>query len=427
MQYIIITLLSIGISTLFIYLLTNRILNVQLKIKPLILCASCALLINIVLPRIIIGFNGMAATLGIVIFIIAFAYSIAYYNAKCSMQEKHRDVLNPTPLVVQVLANQQDYITIENHNLIIGNSIEEKEEAAKGKKSLEDVVLREKQEITDILELSETVENFKVDMVEKIDITEIRDKEPIVINENNNKLMVIYDDKDAKLSSDFSIITDTSIEEEAIASSVENKEEINLTAVLEENMPINCISLEPELLTSSTIFDAVDKRDEEFEVKFKDQFSDLVRNDEIARKDHELELPIMIVSSAPSDLESLMDFAFMQKEQRDFTQALITFRHALALYPSSEAAPFLVMEIGTILKNNGQYDEAISVFHEARKLPGLQKSESFELEFIKTIAYLRIVKNMLLHHHLNFIPINDIPDHILQEIDAEFREWRSPM
>lgn len=117
MQYIIITLFSIGISTLFIYLLTNRILNIQLKIKPLILCASCALLINIVLPHIIIGFNGMAATLGIlVIFIIAFSYSIAYYNDKCSIQEKHRDVLNQNPLVVQVLATQQDYITSEDHN-----------------------------------------------------------------------------------------------------------------------------------------------------------------------------------------------------------------------------------------------------------------------------------------------------------------------
>jgi len=122
-----------------------------------------------------------------------------------------------------------------------------------------------------------------------------------------------------------------------------------------------------------------------------------------------------------------MDIAFMYKEQHFFDKALSVFRQALSLHPSSEAAPFLVMEIGAILKNNGQYDDAITAFCDGKKLLRLQKDNMFEMEFIKTIAYLRIVKNILHQHHLGFISFNNIPEHVLKEINAEFREWRNPV
>jgi hypothetical protein len=83
------------------------------------------------------------------------------------------------------------------------------------------------------------------------------------------------------------------------------------------------------------------------------------------------------------------------------------------------------MEIGTILKNSGQYNEAIHVFCEGRKLPGVQKNTMFDLEFIKTIAYLRIVKNILLQNRLGDISFKNIPGTVLKEIDSEFREWRN--
>jgi len=432
MQYIIITLLSIMISTFLIYLLANRLLNIHLKIKPLILCASCALLINIVLPRIIISFASMAATLGIlVIFIIAFAYSIAYYNDKFGKQKNIKDSLNQTPLIVQVSSNQENRITIENYNTNMSNSIAEDGEAIKRVNSFADAAFGEEPEIAATVE-SDAVEIDEFVSEEKIDVSETEHNEHILAIEDNYEIKTSYDIEDATLigdleiSSDYSVFIETEIMRQVDISEVESREQVNIT-VKENEIKTNDASFESELLSNPILNDEVEKRDGVLEVELKDQSSALAENNEILKTEDESPGPITISSTTPSDLDRLLDFAFIQKEQRNFTQALAIFREALTLYPNSEVAPFLVMEIGTILKNKGQYDEAITVFCEARKLLGLQQSKTFEPEFIKTIAYLRIVKNMLLQHHLGFISFNDIPDHVLKEIDAEFREWRNPM
>lgn len=124
-------------------------------------------------------------------------------------------------------------------------------------------------------------------------------------------------------------------------------------------------------------------------------------------------------------LDDLMDYAFTQKEQGNIHQALAAFRKALALYPDSESAPFIVIELGNILKNKGAYDEAIQIFSEGRNLSALQYDDMLQQEFVSTIAYLRIVKNILLAQRLGFIPYNEIPGGVFAEINAEFCEWRN--
>jgi tetratricopeptide (TPR) repeat protein len=429
MQYIIITLLSIVMSTFLIYLLTNQLLNIHLRIKPLVLCACCALLINLVLPRIIIGFTSIAATLIIlVIFIFAFAYSIAYYNDKFSESKEIRNLLNQTSLNVQASASQQDKTAIENHNLGINNFISEDEEAFKK------VEFQVGSEIAAISELFGSVETDVIATVEKIDVSKKERKEQICAIEDNNEKITSCNDKDATtlslnselLLSDTEVMTKTDIIGLG-GPKVSKDNEITANLASKSTIEKVILSLESELVTSPTIFDEVDKRDEVLNEELQGQFSDIVEKDKLVQTQHELQLPIIMSSPTSNDLDSLMDLAFMYKEQRNFTQALTIFHQALALYPGSEVAPFLVMEIGNILKNNGQYNEAISVFCEARKLPGLQQNKTFESEFIKMIAYLRIVKNILLQHHRGFIPFNSIPDDVLKEIDAEFREWRNPM
>ncbi len=126
-----------------------------------------------------------------------------------------------------------------------------------------------------------------------------------------------------------------------------------------------------------------------------------------------------------TDLDVLMDIAFLQKEQKKFSQALVTFRRALFLYPNSEVSPFLVIEIGAILKNNGLYNEAIQVFTEGRLLPAVMNNASLEHEFINNVAYLRVVKNILIKNSLEFTPLNQLSSDTLKEIDDEFCEWRS--
>ena len=392
MQYIIITLLSMIISALLIFLLANR-LNMHLKIKPLILCLCCAFLINIVLPRIIIGFFGVIETVGILaIFIIIFAYSITYYNDKFSKQNDPSNALTQSSLAVQACTGQQGIKCLAKGEEALIYQEKESE-------SFEEGLLCERPEIIIAAakgpSAAETV--TEVNAVEKI--------RNVSVPEEQNKNTVLE-------------VGDGVIETNH-----------NPSDSADGNVPIN------EKLSSSIATIEIDKVQDTFELEIQEQVAVGEDNYEIMiidqvleldSKNHKPQLSINSCDSTANDLDSLLDLAFVYKEQRNFSQALSVFHQALILYPRSEAAPFLVMEIGTILKNNGQYDEAISIFCEGKRLLGVQKDNVFELEFVKTIAYLRIVKNILLQHHLKFIPFNNIPEYILKEIDDEFREWQNP-
>ncbi len=132
--------------------------------------------------------------------------------------------------------------------------------------------------------------------------------------------------------------------------------------------------------------------------------------------------PILPVAQ---DLDSLLDYAFLHKENKAYEEALAAFRYILQLFPEDAAAPFVLIEIGNILKQLGAYDDAIQVFVDGRANVAVHADYQFEQEFINTIAYLRIIKNALIHHRLGLIPYHKIPANILDEINAEFREWRN--
>ncbi|SFL39496.1 tetratricopeptide repeat protein [Pelosinus propionicus] len=367
MQYIVITSLSIIFSACLLYFLMNKLLNVQLNLKPLILCVCCALLVNIVIPRIIIGFVGVVGTVGTLAFVaIGFAYSIAQYNEKFKMYSKESRGESETKSII--------------------NEVEPKDYRE----------LCEKIKIVEITTVPISIVASTSSAENEIDI-EFDLKEQIMIPEENDTNQVLL--LENKVSSDRAA-TDVSILD-PLASDFESEKQI-VKPVYKKG--------EIERL---------------YELNDEDRKFALGEKNKMVQVEDELQLSITAVDSSCKDLDSLIDSAFTYKEQRNFIQALIVFRQALGLYSNSEVAPFLVMEIGTILKNSGQYNEAINIFCEARKLPGVQKNTMFDLEFIKTIAYLRIVKNILLQHRLGDISFNNIPGSVLKEIDSEFREWRN--
>ncbi|MPL60563.1 hypothetical protein SDC9_06124 [bioreactor metagenome] len=131
-----------------------------------------------------------------------------------------------------------------------------------------------------------------------------------------------------------------------------------------------------------------------------------------------------VLSSSPT-LDELMDYAFQQKECQEFEQALKAFEQAFKLYPDCDGAPFLIIEIGTLQKNAGMFDEAITTFVEGRRIAAKLNNNIFEKEFIDAIAYLRIAKNILLEHKMYHTPYKEIPIPIMDEINKEFLEWRN--
>lgn len=140
----------------------------------------------------------------------------------------------------------------------------------------------------------------------------------------------------------------------------------------------------------------------------------------------------LIAEAAPDNsgpdsdkLEDLLDYAFSQKENGKYNLALDAFRRAFTLYRDSEAACLIAGQIATLLKSKGAYDEAIAILLECRNVPLVSGNEALGQEFVNAIAYLRIIKNILLRNQLGFMPYDSIPADIAKEIDAEFKEWRN--
>lgn len=339
MEYILITFITILITTIIVYKFGNKVLGLQLRFKPLILCAICALLISLVLPRVVVGFAGIIGTLGfLAVFAVVFAYLVARYD-----NHHERDSAGDT---------------VFSENLGIEHMVAAAAPGEKNGFSLREFLIAEYEGDSNQQDDPQAA-NFKT------------------ISDKNCQLENIVQSDLADVAGD----------------ETENSEE------------------EPEQIPAADEPTAIVVLPQELEV----------HND--ASQSCREELTQEAFPSSNS-LDDLMDFAFSLKEQEDYDQALNVFRQALKMYPDNSAAPFLVIEIGNILKNKGAYDDAANIFSEGRNLPELKNDHLLEQEFINTIAYLRIVKNSLLQQHFGFIPYSDIPATVLKQIDVEFREWR---
>lgn len=125
----------------------------------------------------------------------------------------------------------------------------------------------------------------------------------------------------------------------------------------------------------------------------------------------------------PISAELLMSAGFAAKELRKYDEALNAFTRALVSQPSASTVPYLIIEIGALLKSKGSYDEAIALFSDAQKLPVLMCNHPLQQEFTNMIAYLRITKNVLLAKGLSLVAFSRIPAAVIAEIDAEYTEW----
>ncbi len=428
-----ISMLTISIFTYIVYMLANKILAVQMHIKFLVLCAFCAFSISLILPRLFVGFAGLTGTLCIVLlFGLISSYFIArYYDAEL------RKAPLKSPLATNSVAN-----SMEISEMIESIYQEPLQPSPPAALSLENVLKNTQEPTENLKSITESMikeyfypvqyqdEGWKLIKVETIvqlptletipAPTEVSVKEyfyPITYKEGviTSFLKELANTNHEKKEYSYPVKYDEGIivsflEKLANAEQQERVEEIEEVPV-EKNEEVEVVN------------DLMDVRKEENEMEYEEEIALQEENVTTALSDLTTTTEELDLSSV--DLDTLMDVAFSHKEQRNFLQALTTFRQALFLYPDSEAAPFLVVEIGTILKNLGSYNEAIQVFTEGRLLPGVIHNTSLDQEFISNIAYLRVVKNVLIKNSLEFTPLNQIPSSAFKEINDEFSEWRS--
>ncbi|MCX7779685.1 MAG: hypothetical protein N2491_02065 [Negativicutes bacterium] len=294
MEYIGLTIGAMAVTILLVYKLANSVFRLGLKLKPLILCAICALFLSIILPRIVVGFAGLAGTIGfLAVVAIIFAYFVAYYEG-----EQEPQISNSAAALIE---------------------------------------------------------------------------QPL---------------QDASKSEPGHVLPATSLHRA-----------VDRQSAVTEEVSSTIVAVVPHVSDSKAGFT---------------ESGDLVVSDEPKEE-----------VFLPADLDDLLDLAFAAKERAEPSAALIYFREALKRHPESEAAPYIVVEIATLLKDKGSYDEAIRVFIEGRNLPKVQADGVLSQEFTETIAYLRITRNALLQRRLGFVPFHKIPADVTKDIDEEFREWRN--
>lgn len=391
MEYILISMLTISVFTYIVYMLANKILAVQMHIKFLILCAFCAFSMSLILPRMFVGVVGLAGTSCI---IILFGLISSYFIARYYDAELQQKLLKDT-----LATSTADTAAIDAIEISMTMELDPQDFFPSMPAILPESVVEKPQEPTEAPAI----------------ITEPVMKEysyPVAYKEEKEDWKLVYVENFVQVAASENLPVLTEIEVKEYCYPIIYKEGI-ITSFLEQ------LSSQTEQEKIEEFLDNISPENQE-ELKTEDMpievFDSEIMTEEVVSEEFD---------PSSTDLDALMDIAFSQKEQRNFIDALRTFRQALFLYPNSEVSPFLTVEIGSILKNLGSYDEAIAAFTEGRLLPGVSTNTTLDQEFVNNIAYLQIAKNTLTKNSLEFMPLHQVPSSILTEIDHEFSQWRT--
>jgi colicin import membrane protein len=123
-----------------------------------------------------------------------------------------------------------------------------------------------------------------------------------------------------------------------------------------------------------------------------------------------------------TSLDALLDYAYAQNTQHNYSIAIAAFQKTLHKYSSDSYAPFIIIELGNIYKSIGSYDEALAIYAKAFTLPTVLVDNVVKENFQMNIDYLRIIKVILNKHNCFKTPFSQIPQTIVQEIEMTFQE-----
>ncbi|TCL35923.1 TolA-binding protein [Anaerospora hongkongensis] len=422
MEYTLITTFAIVITTLFVHQLANRILGIRLGIKPLALCGICSLFLSLVLPRIIVGFAGLAGTIGVLaVFAIIFAYFVAYYEDAQTDEPAPQAAPSFSTLVEDIgfTPGKPDAIPLPfATQLVTEEPVAIEEPVAEEPVAIEELVAEEPVAV-EALVAEEPVAAQEPVAEESVAVEELVAEEPVAIEE----LVAEEPVAAQELVAEEPVAVEETVTEEPVAIEELITEE---PVTVEELVAEEPVAVE-ELVAEEPVAAQEPVAEESVAAQELDIYRENYHNvTEVAgTMTQRMSNPFEPVLPVAQDLDSLLDYAFLHKENKAYEEALAAFRYILQLFPEDAAAPFVLIEIGNILKQLGAYDDAIQVFVDGRANVAVHADYQFEQEFINTIAYLRIIKNALIHHRLGLIPYHKIPANILDEINAEFREWRN--
>lgn len=223
----------------------------------------------------------------------------------------------------------------------------------------------------------------------------------------NEKLTTLKNDSDAlEIQKSTHIIK--SIEKFSSATTENNiKKEENISVIDLAKVPVAEIPDEMRIITESNSLERLDE---------KEQIEKEIESTKKQRLSEELE--------KLNSLDEILDYAYEQKEHKQYVNSLFAFKQALKKYSNDEYAPFIIIEMGNIYKNIGFYDEALNIYARAFSLPYVAVNDVVKEKFQREITYLRVIKVILLEHNCSKKPFNQIPQFIMQKIEVAFQHCK---
>ena len=115
-------------------------------------------------------------------------------------------------------------------------------------------------------------------------------------------------------------------------------------------------------------------------------------------------------------LQELVAYAKSENDAGNVTAAVDAYQKILEDYPDDDYAPFVVIELSAIYREQAAYIKAIKVYEEGLNLTAVKKNSAVKEEFLKNLDYIKAVQSVLLRHRALSTPFSQIPEEYLQEI-----------
>lgn len=120
--------------------------------------------------------------------------------------------------------------------------------------------------------------------------------------------------------------------------------------------------------------------------------------------------------------EQLINFAFIEANQKHYNKALYLYHNALIHYKNNDYAIFIIISIANIHKAQGNYASAYHIYNSSLSLPIIKNNSLVLAEFKKSLHYLHILQQVLQEYHLYNIPFGSIPASYINKVETIFQQ-----
>ena len=130
--------------------------------------------------------------------------------------------------------------------------------------------------------------------------------------------------------------------------------------------------------------------------------------------------PIGLVLARLRTLDEYLDYAGKKRAAGCVYDAILTYQQALGKFREDSYLPFLVIELGNMYKELGDYAEALSAYRSALRLSAVKRQAGMADAFRENIAYLDTIVSVLSRRRMSNTPFSQIPPDCRSEIERRF-------